>query len=118
MAIGTTAAIVGALAASAAAAAAGTGYAIYAGEQGKKAQKEAMNRQSAMQAQATQQAQQQATASQVAIRRSQQQSPDVASIMAAAQETGTGGPASTMLTGPAGIDPSQLTLGRNTLLGG
>jgi hypothetical protein len=27
------------------------------------------------------------------------------------------GPASTFLTGPAGIDPSTLTLGRNTLLG-
>jgi hypothetical protein len=27
------------------------------------------------------------------------------------------GPASTFLTGPSGIDPSQLTLGRNTLLG-
>jgi hypothetical protein len=37
--------------------------------------------------------------------------------MQAAQQTGTGGPASTMLTGPAGIDPAQLQLGRNTLLG-
>lgn len=27
------------------------------------------------------------------------------------------GPASTMLTGTAGVDPSKLTLGRNTLLG-
>lgn len=27
------------------------------------------------------------------------------------------GPASTFLTGPTGIDPSQLTLGKNTLLG-
>jgi hypothetical protein len=27
------------------------------------------------------------------------------------------GPASTFLTGPSGIDPSQLTLGKNTLLG-
>jgi hypothetical protein len=111
-------AVVAAITTMAVAAAGGLAYGIYSGEQGKKAQKEAMRRQSAMQAEATQQAQQQATASQAAIRRSQQQSPDVASIMAAAQEAGTGGPASTMLTGPAGIDPSQLTLGRNTLLGG
>jgi uncharacterized membrane protein YccC len=99
-------------------AAAGTGYSVYAGEQGKKAQKEAMSQQQAAQAQAAQQARQQATESQAAIRRSQQQSPDVASIMAAAQESGAGGPSATMLTGPAGIDPSQLMLGRNTLLGG
>ena len=110
--------VAGALAASAAAAAAGVGYSVYAGEQGKKAQREAMNQQKAAQAQAAQQARQQATESQAAIRRSQQQAPDVASIMAAAQESGAGGPSATMLTGPAGIDPSQLMLGRNTLLGG
>ena len=99
-------------------AAAGTGYAIVAGEQGKKAQEEAMRNQRAAQARASRQAEAQATASKAAIRRSEQQAPDVASIMAAAQESGAGGPASTMLTGPAGIDPSKLTLGRNTLLGG
>ena len=85
---------------------------------GKKAQKEAMSQQQAAQAQAAQQARQQATESQAAIRRSQQQAPDVASIMAAAQETGAGGPSATMLTGPTGVDPAQLMLGRNTLLGG
>jgi uncharacterized protein HemX len=101
-----------------AAVAAGVGYSVYAGEQGKKAQKEAMNQQRAAQAQAAQQAQKQATESQAAIRRSQQQAPDVAGIMAAAQEGGAGGPAATMLTGPMGIDPNQLSLGRSTLLGG
>jgi len=101
-----------------AAVAAGVGYTVYAGEQGKKAQKQAMEQQQAAQARASRQAEEQATASKAAIRRREQQMPDVASIMAAAQESGMGGPASTMLTGPAGIDPSQLTLGRNTLLGG
>lgn len=101
-----------------AAVAAGVGYSVYAGEQGKKAQQEAMRNQQAAQARASQQAQEQATASKAAMRRSQQQMPDVASIMAAAQESGAGGPSGTMLTGPAGIDPSQLMLGRNTLLGG
>jgi len=97
---------------------AGTAYSIVAGEQGKKAQEEAMQKQQAAQARASRQAEAQATASKAAIRRSEQQAPDVASIMAAAQQSGAGGPAGTMLTGPAGIDPSQLTLGRNTLLGG
>lgn len=101
-----------------AASAAGLGYSIAAGEAGKKAQREAMNQQQAAQAKAAQQARQQATESQAAIRRSQQQAPDVAGIMAAAQESGAGGPSATMLTGPAGVDPSQLMLGRNTLLGG
>lgn len=98
--------------------AAGLGYSIYAGEQGAAAQKKAMEQQQAAQARASRQAEAQAAESKANIRRSQQQAPDVASIMAAAQESGAGGPASTMLTGPAGIDPSQLTLGRNTLLGG
>jgi peroxiredoxin family protein len=98
--------------------AAGVGYSVYAGEEGRKAQKEAMNRQRAAQAQAAQQAKEQATASQAAMRRAQGQAPDVAGIMAAAQEGAAGGPAATMLTGPMGIDPNQLSLGRNTLLGG
>lgn len=31
---------------------------------------------------------------------------------------GVGGPASTLLTGSTGVDPSSLNLGKNTLLGG
>jgi len=96
---------------------AGAAYSIYAGEQGKKAQEDAMRKQEAAQAKATQQAERQAVESRAAIRRQEQQTPNVAGIMQAAQQTGTGGPASTMLTGPAGIDPTQLQLGRNTLLG-
>ncbi len=116
MAVSTAALIIGSV--MAAAATAGTAYSIVAGEQGKKAQEEAMRNQQAAQARAGRQAEAQAAESKANIRRSQQQAPDVASIMAAAQESGAGGPASTMLTGPAGVDPSQLTLGRNTLLGG
>jgi len=109
---------IAALVAGAAAATAGTAYSIVAGEQGKAAQKKAMEQQRVSQERASRQAEAQAAESKANIRRSQQQAPDVASIMAAAQQSGAGGPAGTMLTGPAGIDPSQLTLGRNTLLGG
>lgn len=98
-------------------AAAGTGYSVYAGEQGKKAQEKAMQQQEQAQAQAARQAEQQATKSEQAMRRVSQQAPDVASIMASAQEGAGGGPSATMLTGPQGVDPSQLSLGRNTLLG-
>jgi uncharacterized protein HemX len=110
-------AIVAAIVTGVAAMAAGVGYSIYAGEQGKKAQEDAMRKQEAAQAQARQQAERQATESRAAIRRQERQTPNIAGIMQAAQQTGTGGPASTMLTGPAGIDPAQLQLGRNTLLG-
>lgn len=103
--------------ASIATAAAGTAYSVYAGEQGKKAQEDAMRKQEAAQAQATRQAQQQAMESRAAIRRQEQQQPNVAGIMQAAQQTAMGGPSSTMLTGPSGIDPTQLSLGKNTLLG-
>lgn len=44
--------------------------------------------------------------------------PDVNALLAAAQQQAKGGPASTMLTGSTGVDPSQLTLGKSTLLGG
>lgn len=98
-------------------AAAGTSYAIVAGEQGKSAQEKAMKQQQQAQAQAAKQAEQQAMKSEQAMRRASQQTPDVAGIMAAAQEGAAGGPSATMLTGPQGVDPSQLSLGRSTLLG-
>lgn len=43
--------------------------------------------------------------------------PDVSAIMAAAQEASRTGAASTMLTGPQGVDPNALQLGRTSLLG-
>ncbi len=118
MPFGTTATIIGLAAAGVAAAAAGTGYAIYAGEQGKKAQQDAMRQQQAAQAQAAKQAQAQTEASMGAMRAANRRAPDVAGIMQAAQEAGGGGPASTMLTGPMGVNPQDLQLGRSSLLGG
>jgi len=38
--------------------------------------------------------------------------------MADAEMGAAGGQSGTMLTGPQGIDPQQLALGKNTLLGG
>ena len=76
-----------------------------------------MQQQQRAQQAAAQQAESQAVKSEAAMRRAGQQTPDVAGIMAAAQEGAAGGPSATMLTGPQGIDPSQLSLGRSTLLG-
>ena len=110
-------AVVTAIVAATAVAAAGIGYSIYAGEQGKKAQERAMSEQRTAQQRAAMEAEKQAMKSEQAMRRASQQTPDVAGIMAAAQEGAAGGPSATMLTGPQGVDPSQLSLGRSTLLG-
>lgn len=49
--------------------------------------------------------------------RANAKSPDTAAILSAAQQAGKGGPSGTMLTGPQGVDPSTLSLGKSTLLG-
>lgn len=43
--------------------------------------------------------------------------PDTSAILSAAQQSGKMGAAGTMLTGPQGVDPTQLQLGKSTLLG-
>jgi hypothetical protein len=50
--------------------------------------------------------------------RANAKTPDSAAAMAANIMAGKAGQSGTMLTGPQGIDPTQLTLGKNTLLGG
>jgi hypothetical protein len=50
--------------------------------------------------------------------RANAKSPDSAAAMAANILSGKSGQSGTMLTGPQGIDPTQLTLGKQTLLGG
>jgi hypothetical protein len=100
----------------AATAAAGTGYAISAGESGKKAQQQAMTEQRTAQQAAAAQARSQQRQSQQAMAAATRAQPDVAGIM---QQAGAeGGPSTTMLTGPMGVNPQDLQLGRQTLLGG
>ncbi|CAB4165254.1 hypothetical protein UFOVP824_44 [uncultured Caudovirales phage] len=100
-----------------AAAAAGTGYSIVAGQQGARAQRDAMNQQAEAQNRAAKAAGDQANKSEQAIREANRNAPDVSNILANASKMSSGGAASTMLTGPGGVDPSQLSLGRSTLLG-
>lgn len=56
-------------------------------------------------------------ASEMAANRANQKSPDTGSILDAARQAGKSGVSGTMLTGPAGVDPALLSLGKNTLLG-
>lgn len=54
----------------------------------------------------------------VANNKANARAPDSSALLAANMAAGANGQASTMLTGPGGIDPSQLTLGKTSLLGG
>lgn len=46
-----------------------------------------------------------------------QKKPDVGAILDQARQAGKGGASGTMLTGPMGVAPSDLTLGKKSLLG-
>ena len=111
--IGTIAAV-----AAASAAVAGTAYSVVAGQDAKKKQEEAMRNQEKAQAQQLAQAQRQQRQSEMAMNAANRRQPDVSGIMERAGRQAGGGPSATMLTGPGGVDPSQLSLGRSTLLGG
>lgn len=100
------------------AAAAGTGYAVYAGEEGKKAQKEAANKQEQAQNKAVADAQAQQRRNEMESNMASRKQPDMAQIMQDATKSAAGGPSATMLTGPAGVNPGVLNLGKSSLLGG
>lgn len=52
------------------------------------------------------------------MNRANQKKPDTMAMLNDAAQKGRAGQSGTMLTGPQGVDPSMLTLGKNTLLGG
>jgi hypothetical protein len=117
-ATGAGAALVGGLAiAGVATSAAGLGYTIAAGEDAKRKQADSLGRQQAAQQQAVNAAQGQRKRSEMAMNRANQQQPNVAGIMEAASAASSGGAAGTMLTGPTGVDPNALALGKSSLLG-
>lgn len=99
--MGTSAAIVSAVA--------GAYSAYNSAEQGRKQQSAAKKQQA--------QANYQASLAEQDMNRANRKQPDTNALLSAAQQSGRAGASGTMLTGAAGIDPSSLTLGRNTLLG-
>jgi hypothetical protein len=60
----------------------------------------------------------QATAADEAQNAANAKGPNTSAILSSVQQAAKGGMSSTMLTGPSGVDPSQLTLGKSALLGG
>lgn len=92
------------------AAVAGTAVAFKNGQDQKKAA-------SAAAQQAKDNANKQERAADEANNRANQKRADTAGAMDAALQTGKAGASGTMLTGPQGVDPSTLNLGKSTLLG-
>lgn len=91
--------------------AASTAYQAYAGNKADQQQRSA-------QRQALAQADASAKAADEANNKANQKRPDVAGALSSAMQSGKSGASGTMLTGPGGVDPSSLTLGKQTLLGG
>lgn len=94
----------------AAAAAAGTAYSVYSGERAAGEQKTAMRKADAA-------AKTQADLADQATNKTNAKKPDVGAMLSANQAAAKAGGSGTMLTGPTGVDPASLQLGKNTLLG-
>lgn len=78
---------------------------------------QASKRQQGAQREAVAQAEKQAAQAEREFNRANAKKPNVGAIVAGNQQAGLAGQAGTMLTGPTGIDPTKLELGKNTLLG-
>ena len=98
------------LAATAVTAAATVGASIYSGRKQEKQARAAAD-------QAQRNADTQAKAAEEATNKAEQKPANAAARLDEAALAGKAGMSGTMLTGPQGIDPSQLMLGKNTLLG-
>lgn len=90
--------------------AAGVGASVSAASKAAKAQKSA-------QSQAERAAKAAAQKSEEATNRALAKTPDTMAMLSANERRAKGGVGGTLLTGPAGINPSSLTLARTTLLG-
>lgn len=66
---------------------------------------------------ARQAAKRQASLADQAMNRANQKTPNIAAILASNKRSAASGNSSTLLTGPSGVSPGTVPLGRNTLLG-
>lgn len=101
-------------------AAAAVGGTVMSAVQGSKqadAQEKALKSQNTAQGEAKAAALSTARKADLAQNEANQKTPDIASILARAAKDSKGGIGSTMLTGPSGVNPGQLSLGGTSLLG-
>ena len=105
------------IATTAVAAAATVGASIYSGRKQEKQARAAADQAQRNADQAQRNADKQAKAAEEATNRAEQKSANAAARLDEAALAGKAGMSGTMLTGPQGVDPSQLMLAKNTLLG-
>jgi hypothetical protein len=95
----------------AAAAVIGAGTTVYTSGESAKAQRAAQQQSEKQAADTAQRSEQQ-------FNKANQKSPDIAAMFSRNQEAMKSGTGATFLTGPQGVAPSNLVLGKTTLLGG
>ena len=96
----------------------GVGTSIYQGQQQKKAQKKQLEQQRKFNEEAKATAKEAQDRADVEQNKANQRRADVSAIRSQGEQAALTGPAGTMLTGNQGVNPNDLTLGGNTLLGG
>jgi len=97
--------------------AAGVGAGLYTGQQAAQGQKQALQAQKAAQKQGIQQALSTQRQGEIAQNAANMKAPDISAILQRAALAAKAGVGSTMLTGASGVNPSQLNLGKTSLLG-
>ena len=102
---------------SAIAAVASVGYSIYAGQKQHKQQQKQLKLQEQANIEAKETAKKEADRADVEMNRANRKKADVAAVQSKEDQSALSGPAGTMLTGNQGVNPDDLKLGGNTLLG-
>ena len=95
-----------------------TGYTIYAGEKQRQQQKKQLKEQKRANEDARKRAEEQVKRADIAENKANQKRVDTAAIQSKEEQAALVGGGGTMLTGNQGVNPDNLTLGGNTLLGG
>tara|TARA_Y100000361_G_C10934110_1_gene225392 strand:- start:81 stop:404 length:324 start_codon:yes stop_codon:yes gene_type:complete len=94
------------------------GYQIYSGEQQRKQQKKQLKLQEQANMDAKKRAKEAADRADIEMNKENRKRADVSAITRKEEQAALTGPAGTMLTGVSGVNPNELNLGGNTLLGG
>ena len=97
--------------------AAALGYNVYSQEKNRQQQKKQLKLQEQANRDAKQMAKEQAARADIEMNRANRKKADVAAIKSKEDQSALSGPAGTMLTGNQGVNPDDLKLGGNTLLG-
>ena len=93
------------------------GSAYYQGQQQKKQQQKQLAQQRKFNEEAKTRAKEAKDRADIATNKENRKRADVAAIQSKEEQSALSGPAGTMLTGVQGVNPDDLTLGGNTLLG-